>query len=168
MSSSRELVASFRLIKSVALSLLRRLSCDMSFCKLDTIELMPRSWVEIESNDWIGGADDRVGELEIFNSGGSMIWGGIVMVCRAIMVADGGVFSPRMALWLGRIEEVSLISNRVDGVGVPCRDGFISGSFPKSLLKYSLSRSRAGVPLRLVCLSGDRSGERSGERCVSR
>src|SRR5690349_17735916 len=34
MSSSRLLVASFRLMRSVALSLLRRLSCDISFCRL--------------------------------------------------------------------------------------------------------------------------------------
>jgi hypothetical protein len=49
MSSSREFVASLRLMRSVALSLLRRLNCDMSFCRLETIELMLMSWVEMES-----------------------------------------------------------------------------------------------------------------------
>jgi hypothetical protein len=58
------------------------------------------------------------------------------MVCRAIMVAEGGVFSPRIALWFGRTEDVSLISNRADGVGVPFLDEIGSGSLTKgSLLK---------------------------------
>jgi hypothetical protein len=62
--------------------------------------------------------------------------GGIVIVWSAIIVAEGGVFSPRIALWLGRIEEVSLISKRADGVGVPCLEVFDSGSLIKgSLLK---------------------------------
>jgi hypothetical protein len=108
----------------------------MSFCKLETMELMLRSWVEIESSGCAGGGGDRVGEVVAFCIGGSRMCGGIVIVCNAIMVADGGVFSPRMALWLGRIEEVSLISNRVDGVGVPCLEGLCSGSLIKgSLLK---------------------------------
>jgi hypothetical protein len=60
----------------------------------------------------------------------------MVIVCNAIMVADGGVFSPRMALGLGRTGEPSLISKRVDGVGVPLREGLTSGSLTKgSLLK---------------------------------
>jgi hypothetical protein len=52
------------------------------------------------------------------------------MVCNAIIVAEGGVFSPRIALWLGRIE-LSLKSNFVPGVGVPCLEGLSS----RSLLK---------------------------------
>ena len=92
--------------------------------------------MEIESNGCAGGGGDRVGEFVTFCSGGSRMCGGMVMVCSAIMVADGGVFSPRMARWLGRTDEVSLISNRVDGVGVPCLEGLTSASLMKgSLLK---------------------------------
>lgn len=96
MSSSRELVASFKLIRSVALSLLRRLSCDMSFCRFDTMLLMLKSCVEMESKGCNGGGEPRDGEGAGLDCGGSRIWGGIVMVWRAIIVADGGVFSPRM------------------------------------------------------------------------
>lgn len=63
--------------------------------------------------------------------GGSRIWGGIVMVWSATMVAEGGVFSPRIALWEGRRAGTSLISKRVDGVGVTSRVGLESGSLPK-------------------------------------
>jgi hypothetical protein len=62
--------------------------------------------------------------------GGSMICGGMFMVCKAIMVADGGVFSPRIALWGGladgRNEGVSLRASRLEGVGVPKREGLRS------------------------------------------
>jgi hypothetical protein len=118
------------------LSLLLRLSWDMSFCRLETIEFMLKSWVEIESNGCIGGGGDRVGVFVTFCSGGSRMCGGMVIVCRAIIVADGGVFSPRKALWLGRTEEVSFISNRVDGVGVgvPCLEEIGSGSLTNGSL----------------------------------
>jgi hypothetical protein len=53
------------------------------------------------------------------------------MLCSAIIVAEGGVFSPSMALWLGRRAGVSLISKRDAGVGVSCRIGLTSASFPK-------------------------------------
>lgn len=55
------------------------------------------------------------------------------------MVADGGVFSPRRALWGERPEMGSLISKRADGVGVPFRDEMGSGSLTNgSLVKASL------------------------------
>ena len=49
MSSSREFVASFRLIRSVALSLLRRLSWAISLCRLVAILVKLNIWEEIAS-----------------------------------------------------------------------------------------------------------------------
>ena len=69
--------------------------------------------------------------LVILVKGGSMTCGGIVMVWRAIMVADGGVFSPSIALCGDREEgrkgggSLSRMS-RAEGVGVPIREGLMS------------------------------------------
>ena len=130
MSSSREWVASFKLTKSVALSLLRLLSCVMSFCRFDTMVVILRSWVDIESRFSGPPGDIFGGVFVMLLRGGSMICGGMFMVCKAIMVADGGVFSPRIALCGGladgRNEGVSLRASRLEGVGVPKREGLRS------------------------------------------
>lgn len=59
-----------------------------------------------------------------------MICGGMLMVCKAIIVAEGGVFSPKIALCVardeGRNEGESLKASRLEGVGVPNRDGLRS------------------------------------------
>ena len=130
MSSSRELVASFKLTKSVALSLLRLLNCVISFCRLDTIVVMLSSWVEMASrfSGPAGGVLDGV--FVMLFKGGSIMCGGMFIVCSAIMVADGGVFSPNIALCGGladgRNEGVSLRPSRLEGVGVPKREGLRS------------------------------------------
>ena len=109
--------------------------------------LMLMSWLEMLSKDCGGdgpctgpGAGAAAGvaageecadRFVMFDNGGSSMCWGIVMLCNACMVADGGVFSPRIALWLGRRAGVSLISNRDAGVGVSCRIGLTSASFPK-------------------------------------
>ena len=96
--------------------------------------LMLSSWLEILSKECGGGGPwtgpgagagtggDRGGVraalLVALDNGGSRRCWGMDIVCRAIMVADGGVFSPRRALLLGRRAGVSLISNRGAGVGV--------------------------------------------------
>lgn len=84
----------------------------------------------MESKD-CGGGGERAAEFVTFVSGGSRMCAGIVMFCRAIIVAEGGVFSPRMALWEGRRAGVSLISKRAAGDGVPFREGLRSASLPK-------------------------------------
>lgn len=75
------------------------------------------------------GADCGVfdGVLSILSGrGGSKMCGGTFMVCRAIIVAEGGVFSPRIGRADGRNEGVSLKVSRLDGVGVPRREGLRS------------------------------------------
>ena len=56
---------------------------------------------------------------------------GVAMFCNAIIVADGGVFSPRIAfgagLVVGRRFGVSLAKSFALGVGVPERVGLLSG-----------------------------------------
>jgi hypothetical protein len=56
----------------------------------------------------------------------------MVIVCNAIIVEEGGVFSPRMDLCDdradgrsadGRNSGVPLNTSRAEGVGVPVRDG---------------------------------------------
>jgi hypothetical protein len=104
MSSSRVVVASFRLIRSVALSLLRLLSCDISFCRVVAILVRVRICIERLSSDW-GSLTMAVEPFVMFARGVSGSFGvevvlivfWVLMVCSAIIVADcGGVFSPRM------------------------------------------------------------------------
>lgn len=135
MSSSRAVVASFKPMRSVALSLLRLLSCVMSFCKLDTMVVMLSNEFEMASNVGAGaGAGDcgvRTGDgdggLVTLGSGGSRCSRGIVMFCSASMVAEGGVFSPSIAFWRDRVDGrragVSFKISRLPGVGVPIREG---------------------------------------------
>lgn len=56
---------------------------------------------------------------------------GIDMFCNANIVADGGVFSPRIAFGGGRVVGrrfgVSLAKSLALGVGVPDRVGLLSG-----------------------------------------
>lgn len=80
--------------------------------------------------DVTAGDGERV-SLVMVDGGGSSICWGMDMVCSAIIVADGGVFSPRKGLWLGLRAGVSLISNRAAGVGVTWRVGLASASLPK-------------------------------------
>jgi hypothetical protein len=86
------------------------------------------------------------------------------------MVADGGVFSPKMALGggldVGRKLGVELSRSREDGVGVAARDGFLSGE--ENMLSLSNSRLVMGVTVPDRPRSGERSGERSGDREPSR
>lgn len=86
------------------------------------------------------------------------------------MVADGGVFSPSIALGAGldagRRLGVELRRSREDGVGVADRDTFLSGEEKK--LSLSNSRLFIGVTVPDRPRSGERSGERSGDRVPSR
>ena len=56
---------------------------------------------------------------------------GVAMFCNASIVADGGVFSPRIAfgggLVVGRRLGISLAKSFALGVGVPDRVGLFSG-----------------------------------------
>lgn len=74
------------------------------------------------------------------------------MFCNANIVADGGVFSPKIAfgggLVVGLRFGVSLAKSLALEVGVPDRVGLLSGDL--------LSYSKAGVR---IFLSGDRSGD---------
>ena len=76
------------------------------------------------------GCGDFDGVFVMLVKGGSMMCGGTFMVWRAIIVAEGGVFSPKIAfgggLDDGRSEGVSLKASRLEGVGVPDRDGLRS------------------------------------------
>jgi hypothetical protein len=89
--------------------------------------VMLSSCVEMESR---GCAAARVGvdELVMFWRGGSRMCGGIVIVCSAFMVAEGGVFSPRIALC--RVVGVCDKSYVEDGDGVPNCPNLVS-SLPK-------------------------------------
>lgn len=79
-----------------------------------------------------GGERGERGELlKLADGGGSSICWGIDIVWRAIIVAEGGVFSPRNGRWVGLRAGVSLISNRGAGEGVTCRVGLGSASLPK-------------------------------------
>lgn len=72
---------------------------------------------------------------------------GVAIFCNASIVADGGVFSPRMALGGGRRRlDVSLPFGV--GVAVPDRVGLLS--------RDRLSRSK-------LCARGNRSGDLSGD-----
>lgn len=79
-------------------------------------------------------------------------FGGVAMFCRANIVADGGVFSPRIALGpdlaLGRRLGMSFSRSLLVEVGVLERVGLFSGD------RFSYSR-RGMRPNR----SGDRSGD---------
>lgn len=93
MSSSLEFVASFKLTKSVALSLLRLLRFDISFCRLVQILVRLRIWLEIASKFPV--RTNAVDPLVTLDRGFSVSLVGID--CRANMVADcGGAFSPKM------------------------------------------------------------------------
>jgi hypothetical protein len=91
------------------------------------------------------------------------------IVCSASIVADGGVFSPSIALGggldVGRKPGVELRRSREDGVGVAARDAVLSGEEKMSL---SVSRPVMGVTVPDRPRSGERSGARSGDRDPSR
>lgn len=77
------------------------------------------------------GAGVGVDELVMLVRGGSRICAGIVIVCSAFMVAEGGVFSPRRALWLGRAVGVWVKSKAVEGDVLPNCANLRSDSLPK-------------------------------------
>ena len=66
----------------------------------------------------------------MLESGGSRCSLGMVMVCKASIVAEGGVFSPRIAFCIdldaGLSAGESLKISLFAGVGVVVRDGFLS------------------------------------------
>lgn len=153
MSSSRFSVASLRLSKSVALSLLRLLIAAISFCKLVAIDVRLRSWLEksyVVFGRGVEGVEGRMLSMLAIISSGTFI------VCNASMVEDGGVFSPSMGrgafLVVGRSAGVSLRRSLPAGVGVM----LLSVSFILSL-PYSTK----------LLLDAGRSGDRSGERLLS-
>ena len=75
---------------------------------------------------------------------------GVGIFCNASMVADGGVFSPRIALGGGRRRlGVSLPFGVGVGVAVPDRVGLLSGDV------FSISK---------LCARDNRSGNLSGDR----
>lgn len=93
-SSSRELVASFRLNRSVALSLLRLLSSDISFCRVVAISVRVRIWLDSDSSD-PGALTSALEPLVMLARGvsGSLCAGVLLLLwvfifCRASMVAD--------------------------------------------------------------------------------
>lgn len=91
--------------------------------------------------------------------------------CSANMVADGGVFSPSIALGadldVGRKLGAEPSRSREAGVGVAVRDAFLSGE--EKMLSLSNSRLVIGVTVPDRPRSGERSGEeRSGDRVPSR
>jgi hypothetical protein len=92
------------------------------------------------------------------------------MFCNANMVADGGVFSPKIAfgagLDVGRKLGVELSKSREDGVGVAARDVVLSGE--ENRLSLSNSRLVIGVIVPDRPRSGERSVARSGDRDPSR
>ena len=72
---------------------------------------------------------------------------GVGMFCNASIVADGGVFSPKMAFG-GGLRRLGVSLPLGVGVAVPERVGLLSGeTFSKSKL----------------CARGSRSGDRSGD-----
>jgi hypothetical protein len=84
-----------------------------------------------------------------------------VIVCNASMVADGGVFSPRMGLG---VERLILADSFIESRGVGVDDRLLDGVFSGELLYIeSFSFLQTGV----ADLEG-RSGERSGVRFASR
>lgn len=96
-SSSRVLVASFKLMRSVALSLLRLLRAAISRCKFVAMLVRLRIWDEMASN--VYGARPRVAdELVMFESGASES-ARVRIDCRASIVPEGGVFSPCVGLF---------------------------------------------------------------------
>ena len=155
MSSSREFVASFKLIRSVALSLLLLLSCAISRCKFVAILVRLRIWLEIASKDC--GARNNADELLVILDKEVSVSLGVGVFCRASIIDDGGVFSPNIAfgggLDVGRRTGVSLATSFALGVGVPVRVGLFSGDL--------FSKSKPGV-------RGILSSERSKEEVPSR
>lgn len=86
---------------------------------------------------------------------------GVGIFCNASIVADGGVFSPRMALGGGRRRlGVSLAFGVGVGVAVPDRVGLLSGDM------FSISKLRAR-DTRSGNLSGDRVGDLSRDPSAS-
>lgn len=119
--------------------------------------MLVKAWIWVDSGS--EGCGTLVNEvLVMFDRGGSESREDID--CRASIVADGGVFSPRIAFGpervVGRSDGVSLKKSLVDGVGVPTRVGEFSGE-----LIRSFSRLKAGgVPgIRPAGRSGERSGD---------
>ena len=100
-----------------------------------------------------------LGPFVISLSGGS----GTCIVCSASIVAEGGVFSPKIdrcvvCLVGGRNDGVSFIGSRSAGVGVVGLS--VKGD------RFSLLFMRLGVVK--VPLEVGRSGERSGDRLLSK
>ena len=73
--------------------------------------------------------------LVMLESGGSRCSRGMVMVCNASMVAEGGVFSPRIAFWKDLVTGLSagesLKMSRFGGVGVVFREGLLSSTLER-------------------------------------
>ena len=111
-----------------------------------------RSW--LEKSKLVLGRDGVGVPLVMSFNGGS----GTCIVCKASIVADGGVFSPNIGLVGERVEGrragVSFFGSRDAGVGVLERSG---GDKIFSLLFW-----RLGVEKPLP--DNGRSGERSGDR----
>src|ERR1700712_1753736 len=95
----------------------------------------------------------------MFPSGGS--WKSrTVIVCSANIVADGGVFSPRIGFGdERRILDDSLKESRGVSVVVPLLAGLLSGEVSRIF-----SVSLQGGVVDLDCRSGDRSGVRFPSR----
>jgi hypothetical protein len=155
MSSSLACVASLRLIRSVALSLLRRLSKDISFCKAVAMFVK----VIICSERLSPAVCDFTMAVELFvtvakgfgdSEAGDSLDDTEGIFCNASIVADcGGVFSIRM-LWWGRRAEGRTTGVELIGVcvGVP-------GTFSLSAdFSLSFSRPRTGVEGRVNFSSG--------------
>ena len=86
---------------------------------------------------------------------------GVGIFCNASIVADGGVFSPRMAFGGGRRRlGVSLPFGVGLGVAVPDRVGLLSGDM-LSISKLCARDNRSGN------LSGDRVGDLSRDPSAS-
>lgn len=117
MSSSREFVACFKLIRSVALSRLRLLNADISFCSAVAMLVSATIWPDRAPASWSGADLGAAVEpfvtsdsAEAAGGGGGVclcvsasLGAGAGMFCSASIVADcGGVFSPRMLCDSGR------------------------------------------------------------------
>ena len=99
-SSSRALVAAFRLTRSVALSLLRLLNWDISFCRDVAMRVKLSICAERDSepraddfSSCVGVSKEESFPVAAEGDGRSR---GTCMFCNASIAEEGGVFSPSM------------------------------------------------------------------------
>lgn len=145
MSSSRAFVAALRLTRSVALSLLRLLSCDISCCSAVAMPVRLIICDERESTSCGGcccssgcgsgsgcccgdcGLDEFVESFKTL--AGSSKSSGTCIFCSASIVAEGGVFSPNIGFDKYRLEGRAVFSTAVgDGVLYRFGEGLFSPS----------------------------------------